>query len=59
MENKMEDYISNTKLPELIGLSQRTIYELRNKGDFFEPVRLSKGRITWRVSDAKAWLASR
>jgi predicted DNA-binding transcriptional regulator AlpA len=55
----MEDLISNAELPSIIGVSLPTIYNLRKAGDFFEPVRLSKNRIMWRVSDAKAWLASR
>jgi len=55
----MEDLISNAQLPTIIGVSLPTIYKLREAGEFFEPVRLSKNRIMWRISDAQAWLATR
>ena len=55
----MTDMIKNEDLPALIGISRQTIYELRAKGEFIEPVRLSARRIAWRRSDVLAWLASR
>lgn len=41
------------------GLSEPTLWRMRNRGDFPQPVRLSPGRVAWRLADIDAWEASR
>lgn len=44
---------------ELIPLSRVSIWSLRRKGDFPAPIKLSPNRVGWRLSDVRAWIASR
>ena len=46
-------------LRPLVGLSVTTCWRLRRAGRFPAPIRLSPGRIGWRLSILEAWLASR
>lgn len=55
----MTDLITNKELLALLGVSHTTLYDMRNRGDFIEPVRLSPRRIAWRVAEVEAWLAAR
>ena len=50
------------RLPHLIarlGLSGTTIWRMRRRGEFPQPVRLSPGCIGWRERDVEAWIAQR
>lgn len=40
-------------------LSRKTVWQLRRRGLFPEPVRLSAKRVAWRESDILAWVDSR
>jgi len=40
-------------------IGRTTLYELRTKGDFPEPIRLSPRRVGWRLADIEAWEAAR
>ena len=41
------------------GLSSVSIWRLRKKGTFPEPIRLSPGAIGWLESDIDQWIADR
>ena len=51
--------LSNREVVELLGLSAATVWRLRRRGDFPEPISLSPGRVGWRESDLSAWLDHR
>ena len=42
-----------------VGLSGTTIWRLRRRGQFPDPVRISPGCVAWRESDVESWIASR
>lgn len=48
-----------SRLVEMIGLSQSTIWKLLSEGKFPNPIRLSSRSIAWRIGDIEAWLQSR
>lgn len=41
------------------GLSITTLWRMRRRGEFPEPVQLSKRRVGWRRSDVELWLLNR
>ena len=41
-----------------LGLSRSTIIRLQKKGMFPEKVKLSEGRVGWRISEVDAWVAA-
>ena len=43
----------------ITGLSKATIYRLRDRGEFPQPVQLSPRCVGWRVKDIEAWLEAR
>lgn len=47
------------ELSAMIPLSRVTIWNMRRRHDFPAPVKLSPNRVGWRLSDIRAWLASR
>lgn len=47
------------QVSQAIGLSTTTLWRLRQRGEFPEPVRLSAGAVGWRRSDIAAWLDGR
>ena len=44
---------------EMLGVSATTIWRMRRRGDFPEPVRVSPGCVGWLESDLEAWVAAR
>lgn len=52
-------YVSPRQLQESTGLSEATLWRLRQRGDLPEPVRLSPGRVAWPEPVIAAWLARR
>ena len=42
-----------------VGLSATTIWRLRRRGQFPDPVRISSGCVAWREADVESWIASR
>lgn len=42
-----------------LGISDRTLFRLEAKGDAPPKIRLSPGRIGYRVSDLNAWMDGR
>ena len=43
----------------ITGLSKATIYRLRERGEFPQPVQLSPRCVGWRVKDIEEWLEAR
>jgi predicted DNA-binding transcriptional regulator AlpA len=41
------------------GLSLPTLWRMRQKGTFPEPVRVSPGRVAWYADEIDEWIASR
>jgi prophage regulatory protein len=54
-----ERIISPQELSKLTGLSQATIWRLRFRGEFPNPIRLSPGRVGYRSVDIEAWIEGR
>jgi len=55
----LHKYISPRQLKQLTGLSEATLWRLRQRGELPEPVRLSPGRVAWPEPVISAWLTSR
>ena len=41
------------------GMSKPTVWRMRRRGEFPEPVRISPGRVAWFSDEIDAWIASR
>jgi predicted DNA-binding transcriptional regulator AlpA len=52
-------YISPRQLRQATGLSEATLWRLRQRGELPEPVRLSPGRVAWPEPVIAAWLEAR
>jgi predicted DNA-binding transcriptional regulator AlpA len=52
-------YVSPRQLQQATGLSEATLWRLRQRGELPEPVRLSPGRVAWPEPIISAWLATR
>lgn len=44
---------------EITGLSKATIYRLRQRGQFPQPIQLSPRCVGWRAKEVDAWLEAR
>jgi prophage regulatory protein len=51
--------VSPAQLAALTGLSSVTLWRMRGRGEFPQPIQLSPGRVAWRAVDINEWLASR
>ncbi len=47
------------ELYRLVQLSRVSIWALRRAGKFPAPIKLSANRIGWRLSEVRAWIATR
>jgi prophage regulatory protein len=47
------------ELASIVPLSRVTIWQMRRRGDFPAPIQLSPNRVGWRLSEVRAWIASR
>jgi prophage regulatory protein len=52
-------YVSPRQLQEATGLSEATLWRMRQRGELPEPVRLSPGRVAWPEPVITTWLAQR
>jgi predicted DNA-binding transcriptional regulator AlpA len=52
-------FVSPRQLQQVTGLSEATLWRLRQRGDLPEPVRLSPGRVAWPQTVIEAWLTAR
>ena len=48
-----------TDLVALLNLSRTTIWRLRRRGEFPQPIRLSTNTVGWHAHDIYEWLAER
>ena len=46
-------------LAKRLGVSITTLWRMRGRNEFPEPVQISPGAIGWRESDVQAWLETR
>ena len=46
-------------LDNILPVSRVTFYYMRKRGDFPQGIRIAPNRIAWRLSDVRAWIASR
>lgn len=59
MNENASPLLSWTQVRALVPLSRGTVWALRRKGDFPQPVRISSNRIAWRLSDVNEWIENR
>lgn len=55
----MEQYLNVKQVCRYFGFSRTTLHRLRNDRTFPEAVKISHGRIAYRVSDLDKWAANR
>jgi predicted DNA-binding transcriptional regulator AlpA len=53
------EVLSPSAVYRAIGLNSSTVWRLRQRGDFPEPIRLSPGRVGYRRADIERWLQAR
>jgi len=51
--------LRKNEVMELTTLPQSTLYYLIGKGDFPQPIKLSKKTIAWPLDEVEAWLKGR
>jgi prophage regulatory protein len=54
-----EKLLLPAEVRERVRLSDPTIFRLRRKGKFPQPIILGERRIAWREAEIDEWLASR
>lgn len=42
-----------------IAVSLPTLWRMRRRGDFPQPIKLSPGTVAWKEADIEAWIAQR
>jgi prophage regulatory protein len=52
-------FLSARELRSLTGLSDPTLWRMRQRGELPEPVRLSPGRVAWRADVIERWIEQR
>ncbi len=55
----IERFISEKEARIIDGLSHSTRWRERRDGNYPEPVRISKGRVGYRESEIRAWVAAK
>lgn len=59
-DRRLDDLIPIKEVMRIAGgISQPTIFRLRQRGQFPEPIRLSPGRCAWSRREIAAWIESR
>jgi len=51
--------IPGKEVVNVVNLSRSTIWRLRRRGLFPEPIRISAGRVAWSANDIDEWITSR
>jgi predicted DNA-binding transcriptional regulator AlpA len=59
MRARLDSLLRPRDVAEYLGVSVVTIWRMRRRGDFPEPIRISPGAVGWRAADIEAWLRSR
>ena len=52
-----QNVLSIEDVVEMTGLSRTTIWRKRRKGTFPRSVKISEGRVGFKISDLDAWMA--
>jgi predicted DNA-binding transcriptional regulator AlpA len=52
-------FISPAELRDLTGLSEPTLWRMRQRSELPDPIRLSPGRIAWPIDVIEKWLDAR
>jgi prophage regulatory protein len=53
------DVLSPRVVEARLGIDQTTIWRMRRRHEFPEPIQLSPGRVGYRRADIEAWLTAR
>lgn len=53
------DVLSPRVVEARLGIDSTTIWRMRRRNEFPQPIRLSPGRVGYRRADIEAWIASR
>jgi prophage regulatory protein len=53
------DVLSPRVVEARLGIDATTIWRMRRRNEFPQPIRLSPGRVGYRRADIEAWIASR
>ena len=56
---EIEPVLSRLQVANILGISLPTLWRLANRGAFPRPIRISPGRVAWRASTVRDWLADR
>lgn len=60
MQTKAHSTLINRKtLLEMIPLSDRTIYNLEQRGEFPRRIALTSRNVAWQLSEVEQWIADR
>ena len=54
---KLERLVSGDEICKRFGFSRQTLRRLVRAGQFPKPIRISRTRLAWRVSDVEKWVA--
>lgn len=54
-----KQFVSPVEAVKIVGLSRTTIWRLESEGGFPPKVRLSPGRVGYRMADIQAWIDAR
>ncbi|RFC67788.1 helix-turn-helix transcriptional regulator [Mesorhizobium denitrificans] len=57
-----ERLLTEKEVTKIIGLSRVVIWEMRKRGDFPQPLKLTPGQtgaIRWRLSEIENWIETR
>jgi prophage regulatory protein len=57
--NHADRVVGDEECERNTGLARTTRHMLRREGKFPAPLRLSRNRVGWRLSDLAAWIESR
>ncbi len=51
--------LSRRRVEEVTGISRSSIYRLKERGEFPQPVRVGRTAVRWKESDIAEWIESR
>ena len=51
--------LSRRRVEVVTGISRSSIYRLKERGDFPQPVRVGRTAVRWKESDIADWMESR
>ena len=54
-----DDLIGKTRVLQVVPFSDTTLWRQVRAGNFPAPVKISPGRVAWRVRDVQQWIRTR